>query len=210
MGAGATPGRDRILYMELPSGPGDRSTPTLAYLYGPPAVGKLTVAEHLNLLTGWPIFHNHLSVNPVRAIFEFDSSPFRNVVHRLRLDIFQTAIAEGMSLIFTNNSAWSGPDGRERFAAFAATARSVVEDRGGRARFVRLTAPQAVLEERLASQSRQQHGKLADVPRLRTVLGSLDDSVLYEDDLTIDTSQLSAEEAALAIRPYVAGTGVAG
>jgi hypothetical protein len=31
--------------------------PTLIYLYGPPAVGKLTVAERLSALTGWAIFH---------------------------------------------------------------------------------------------------------------------------------------------------------
>ena len=31
--------------------------PTLIYLYGPPAAGKLTVAERLSALTGWAIFH---------------------------------------------------------------------------------------------------------------------------------------------------------
>lgn len=79
--------------------------PTLIYLYGPPADGKLTVAERLSTLTGWAIFHNHLSVNAVRPVFGFGSKPFIEVVQRLRLDVVHTAMAEGMSLIFTYNSA---------------------------------------------------------------------------------------------------------
>jgi hypothetical protein len=177
--------------------------PTLVYLYGPPAVGKLTIAEHLNRLTGFPIFHNHLSVNAIRPIFDFGSKPFGDVIHRLRLDVFRTAIAEEMSLIFTNNSAWPGSNGRARFAAFATSARTVVEAVGGRVKFVRLTAPRSILEQRLANPSRQHLDKLVEVQRLRELLASLDDSVLYHDDLTIDTSRNSADEAALAISAYV-------
>ena len=177
--------------------------PILVYLYGPPAVRKLTVAERLSTLTDWRLFHNHLSVNAIRPIFEFGSRPFTEVVHRFRLDVIQTAMTEGMNLIVTNNSAWSGSDGRARFVAFAAAARKASESGGGRAQFVRLTAPPAVLEERLANASRRQLEKLLDVARLRELLESLDDSVVYMDDLTIDTSRHSPDEAALAIMAHI-------
>jgi hypothetical protein len=183
--------------------PGEQSAPTLVYLYGPPAVGKLTIAERLSALTGWPLFHNHLSVNAIRPIFGFGSRPFTDVVHRLRLDVFQTAMVEGVSLIFTNNSAWGGSDGRARFVAFASAARSAVASGGGRSSFVRLTAPAAVLEKRLANPSRKELDKLVDPSRLRELLESLDDSALYEDDLTIDTSQCTAGEAAFMIHAQV-------
>ncbi len=39
---------------------------TLVYLYGPPAVGKLTVATELQRLTGFRLFHNHLTVDALR------------------------------------------------------------------------------------------------------------------------------------------------
>jgi hypothetical protein len=181
--------------------------PTLIYLYGPPAVGKLTVAERLSVLTGWAMFHNHLSVNAVRPVFGFGSKPFIEVVQRLRLDVVHTAMTEGISLIFTNNSAWAGPDGRARFVAFAAATRSAAETGGGRAQFVQLTAPPLVLEERLANSSRQQLGKLVDVSRLRELLGSFDDSAVYDDDLTIDTSQYSADEVASTINAHIARSG---
>jgi replication-associated recombination protein RarA len=34
-------------------------TPSLVFIYGPPAAGKLTVAEALAMRTGHKVFHNH-------------------------------------------------------------------------------------------------------------------------------------------------------
>jgi predicted kinase len=177
----------------------EQTAATLIYIYGPPAVGKLTVAERLSALTGFPLFHNHLTVNAVVPVFAFGSPPFTEAVRAMRHAVFEAAARAGISLIFTNNSAWSQPDPRGRFEAAAATARRIMESRGGRAVFVRLTAPQSALEERLANESRRAHDKLLDVGRLRELLADLDPSALHQDDLTIDTGQLSPEEAAQAI-----------
>jgi hypothetical protein len=68
-----------------------------------------------------------------------------------------------------------------------------------RAVFVRLTAPQTALEERLANESRRAHDKLVDVVRLRELLAELDPSPLHPDDLTIDTGQLCPEDSARTI-----------
>lgn len=169
---------------------------TLVYLYGPPASGKMTVAERLAEQSGYRLFHNHLSVNAVRPVLDFGTEPFRAVVHRLRLDVFGTAARAGIDVIFTNNSAWSGPDGRSQFAAFADAARRVTEEGGETAGFVRITAPLAVLTERVTSESRRAHGKLLDPARLREMVASLDETSLYPDDLVIDTSVVSPGEAA--------------
>jgi chloramphenicol 3-O-phosphotransferase len=178
--------------------------PTLLYIYGPPASGKLTVATALAELTGLSLFHNHLSVDAVSCVLPFGSKPFTEVLHRLRLDVFQTAARTGISLIFTNNSAWSGPDARSRFAAFATAAERIVEAEGGQTVFVKLSAPLAVLEERVADESRRHLGKLVDIARLRELVTGLDQSALHPHDLEIDTSAVGAEEAALYIRHALA------
>ena len=183
-----------------PDAPGTAQTPaTLIYIYGPPASGKLTVAERLSELTGFPLFHNHLTVNAVRPVFAFGSPPFTEAVRRMRHAVFEAAANAGISLIFTNNSAWSPPDPRARFEAAAANARRIMESHGGRAVFVRLTAPQSALEERLANESRQAHDKLLDVGRLRELLADFDASPLHPDDLVIDTGRSSPEESARTI-----------
>ena len=70
---------------------------------------------------------------------------------------------------------------------------------GGKACFVRITAPLAVLTERVAAESRRAHGKLLDPARLREMVASLDDTSLYPDDLVIDTSVVGPDEAAQVI-----------
>jgi shikimate kinase len=170
--------------------------PTLVYIYGPPASGKLTVGEKLAELVGYPLFHNHLTVNAVRSVFAFGSEPFTEVLHRLRLDVFETAARAGLSLIYTNNSAWAGPGGRARFEEFAATAEAIVAAHGGRTVFVRLTAPLAILEERVASDSRRSHHKLVDAARLRELVSGLDESPLHPGDLSIDTAAVCPAAAA--------------
>jgi cytidylate kinase len=48
----------------------------LVSIHGPVAAGKLTVARELSHLTGFRLFHNHLTVDAVAAVFDFGSEPF--------------------------------------------------------------------------------------------------------------------------------------
>ncbi len=43
------------------------------FLYGPPAVGKLTIAKVIAEKTGYKLLHNHLIVNPIAEIFPFEN-----------------------------------------------------------------------------------------------------------------------------------------
>jgi chloramphenicol 3-O-phosphotransferase len=174
----------------------EQAAATLIYIYGPPASGKLTVAEQLSGLTGLPVFHNHLTVNAVRPVFAFGTPPFTEAVQAMRRSVFTAAARAGISLIYTNNSAWSGPDPRARFEEAAEAARGIMAGHGGRTVYVRLTAPQSALEERVANDSRRVHEKLVDLVRLRELLADLDASPLHPDDLAIDTAQTSPEESA--------------
>ena len=178
---------------------------TLVYLYGPPAVGKLTVATALHRRTGMRLFDNHLSVDAVKAVFEFASDPFREVLHRFRLDVFETAARSGTDLVFTNNSVWGIPNGREEFRSFAANARQRVEDAGGRTVFVQLTAPADVLCERVTAETRAKRGKLVRTERLLELLALLDPAPLHDDDLVLDTSVLAPVEAAEQVARRVDG-----
>ncbi len=171
----------------------------ITYIYGPPASGKLTVAKILQELTGYPLFHNHLTVDAISSVFAFGSEAFTDVLRRWRLDVFETAARTETGMIFTNNSAWGAPNGRARFASFAAEARSLVESNGGRTVFVQLHAPPSVLEERIAHESRRAHGKLLDVNRLRELLADHDDAPLHVDDLIINTALVDPSTAATAI-----------
>ncbi len=63
----------------------------LIFLHGMPGVGKLTVATELAKLTGFKLFHNHLTVDLVTSLFEFGSQPFIELRERIWLDTFAQA-----------------------------------------------------------------------------------------------------------------------
>ena len=173
--------------------------PTLLYLYGPPAVGKLTVAQAVQQIRWIPLFHNHLTVNALTTVFEFRSPAFNDVLHRVRHDVFATAIRNGISLIFTNSSIWAQPNGNERFLAFAEEVRESVEAHGGRCAFVRLTAGTEALLARVDSDSRRAHDKLVNPTRLAEMLAADIEPIVPGTMSTVDTTVLEPSQAAAAI-----------
>jgi hypothetical protein len=182
-----------------PAHSGRDTTDVLVYLYGPPAVGKLTIARRIAEMTGFRLFHNHLTVNAVTSVFEFGSPAFVDVLHRLRFDVFETATREGIDLVFTNSSMSYNVPRTDVFLTFARGAAEVVDGAGGTTMFVRLTAPVDVLCERVDDDDRRALRKLVDADRLRTRLEAYPEPVINEDDLVIDTSTVTADEAAALI-----------
>src|ERR1700760_875060 len=74
----------------------------LIFLYGIPATGKLTGARELAIITGYPVFHNHLAVDLLLSMFEFGSRPFVELREDIWLSVFRKAAESGLpGLIFT-------------------------------------------------------------------------------------------------------------
>ena len=63
----------------------------LIFIHGAPAVGKLTVAKELFKITGYKIFHSHLSMDLVNSIFEGDTEMSYGLIRKIRLLILETA-----------------------------------------------------------------------------------------------------------------------
>jgi hypothetical protein len=68
----------------------------LIVLHGPPGVGKLAVGQELQKLTGYRLFHNHLTVDMVASVFDFHSHAFRELRERFWLDVLGRAAEEGL------------------------------------------------------------------------------------------------------------------
>ena len=60
-------------------------------IYGPPAVGKLTVANEIARRTGFKVFHNHLTVDLVDSVFPRGTPSFAKLIWEIRLAIFAEA-----------------------------------------------------------------------------------------------------------------------
>src|SRR5207244_10734193 len=73
----------------------------LVFIYGPPASGKLTVVTELAKLTGFKLFHHHVSIQFVQSIFEFGTKTFRRLTGKYRLEMLEAAAKEGIDTIIT-------------------------------------------------------------------------------------------------------------
>lgn len=62
---------------------------TLVIIFGPPAVGKMAVGLELERLTGFRLFHNHMTVDPVIRLFPLDSPAYSRLVGEFRQRVFE-------------------------------------------------------------------------------------------------------------------------
>ncbi len=112
-------------------------------LFGPPAVGKMTVGYELQRLTGLRLFHNHMTIDMVLPFFEFGTPPFQRLVEEFRRRIFEEVAASDLpGLIFTFVWALDVPEDK----AFIDHACEIFRAHGAGLYFVELSAN---LDERL-------------------------------------------------------------
>lgn len=168
--------------------------PRLIFLYGPPAVGKLTVARAIAERRDFRVLHNHVTFDPVAEVLPVGTSTFWAALDKVRLELVIAAAGEGIDLIYTFVFA----PGDEHHIDEIESAYEAV---GGSVIFVQLLAPSEELHRRVASESRRAHAKIMDAAALDQVLRDHDvfAAVPGKDSMTVDVSTTSAEDAALQI-----------
>lgn len=166
-------------------------------VYGPPAVGKMTVGRALCDLTGFKLFHNHMTVEPVLEIFEFGTPPFVRLVSEMRRRVVEEAVAALPGLVFT--CVWPLDDAGD--ARLVGGLVDIVERGGGTAHFVELAAPFDVRRARNVTELRREHKRVHRDEELS-------DRILHDSEQRVlnssDDGRLPVEAAAvIGDRPYV-------
>jgi len=131
----------------------------LVVVFGPPAVGKMTVGREICARTGFRLFHNHLTIEPFLGIFPFGSPSFNRLSVELRRRVVEEAIEAGLpGLVFTFVWGLELVADREFLEGYV----DLVHGAGGRVSFVELAA---TLEERVARNNTEH--RLAEKPSKR-------------------------------------------
>ena len=164
----------------------------LVFIYGPPASGKLTVANELAKLTGFRLFHNHVSIEFVESLFEFGSKPFQRLTAKYRTEMIEQAAKEGVDTIFTFVYEKTTDD------PFVRSVLRKVKTHGGKVCFVRLQCERHELQRRVTSKARKPLGKIATKRLLNHVFKKFDleSEIPFQPSLTIDTETISPRKAA--------------
>jgi shikimate kinase len=164
----------------------------LFFLYGPPAVGKLTVARALAERIGAAVYHSHVALEYAGHIFDPGTPESSALVEKLRLETFAFCAQRDHDLIFT--FVYAHPSD-EPFVRRAITA---VQGCEGEVLFVHLDAPDHVLLERVEADSRKELAKINQRKNLEPVLKRFDlhKPIPFVESFALNTAALEPEEAA--------------
>jgi len=172
-------------------------------IFGPPAVGKMTVGREIQKATGIRLFHNHMSIEPVLNFFPFGSPSFERIVGTFRRQVFEAVLKSDLpGLSFTY--VWSLDTPGDN--AFASAVCAQFRDAGASVALVELTA---ALDQRL--QRNRSPERLTEKPSKRDIswserhlleldsthrMNTSDGSPLAYSHLIVDTTHVSPARAA--------------
>ena len=156
----------------------------LLNIIGPPAAGKMTVGRAVCERTGFRLFHNHMSIEPLLGVFDFDTHSFARLNALIRREVIAEAVAVDLpGLVFTYAWDFDSPDD----AAAVAELIAPVVNAGGQVDFVELYAAQHVRLAREGSADRMDHKRSKrDVEWARAHVIDLDSQARFNTDPASD------------------------
>ena len=161
------------------------------FIYGPPAVGKYTVAKELAAHIGYPLFHNHIAIDYVESVIPWGKSGFFDTIERVRHQLVSGALLNGHSMVTTFVYAKPHDD------SFVAGLLTRVQQANARFCAVRLTCSIDTLFARINDAHRAPMGKASNAKVLESILSEHNcfDNINGIESLAIDTDIYSSEQS---------------
>ncbi len=179
----------------------------LVLLFGPQAVGKMTVGQELEKITGLKLFHNHMSIDLVAPFFGYGTEEGKRLVNLIRFELFEAVAKssqEGMIFTFV----WA-MDMKEDWD-YVDRICKIFEKEGSEICFVELEAEMEVrlkrnlTENRLRCKSTKRDISFTErdirVSLEKHRLNSLPGEITRENYLHLNNEKLSPEETARIIK----------
>jgi hypothetical protein len=150
------------------------------FIFGPPAVGKMTVAQELARMTGFKLFHNHLTIECVMPVFDYGSAEFCMLVSDIRKRMFEEVTKSNLlGLVFTFVWALNRNYGHKLVEQWC----DIFQSAGSLIYFVEL---EATLEERLKRNKTE--NRLLHKPSKRDLVMSEKIFLLNESEWIMNTT----------------------
>jgi hypothetical protein len=176
-------------------------------LFGPQAVGKMTVGHELEKLTELKLFHNHMTIELVTPFFDYGTKEGSRLVSLFRQEIFEAvANSDLYGMIFTYVWAFN----QQADWDFVDKVCNLFESKGADVYLVELEADLEVRIDRNKTPHRLEHKptkrdiKWSDNELKSTMkkhrLNSFENEITKENYIKINNTNLSAEEVSQLIK----------
>lgn len=178
------------------------------FIFGPQAVGKMTVGQELSKMTGLKLFHNHMTIEMLHPLFGYTSEMWR-LAKLFRNEVFEAfSKSDRYGLIFTKVWDFSSAQEKEEIERMC----GIFESKDIDIYFIELEAGTEERLKRNKSLHRLQHKPTkrniqeSEENLLSTMeskrLNSFDGELDRKHYLRINNTNLSAEEVAKQIKYY--------
>lgn len=168
----------------------------IIFIYGAPAVGKLSVAQELAQLTKFRLFHNHMSLDLAESMYEWGSSEFWNFVTKNRLETLEKSAKseeEGIIMTYVYEGCTNDDDYINKLKQVASKYNSKIY-------FVKLSCHIDELKKRVVAESRTKFKKIKSVEKLLLSLSKKNPNEKLAADLSIDNTQMDPVSVAIKIK----------
>ena len=126
----------------------------LLLIFGPPAVGKMTVGQEIAKRTGMRVLHNHMTIDLVLNFFDFGTPAFERLVRSFRTQLLEEIAASDLpGVIFTLVYALD----LEEDHIFVEEISEIYRKKGGKVWFLELEASLDVRLVRNKTENRLKH-----------------------------------------------------
>ncbi len=172
----------------------------LIVLYGPPGVGKLTVAQLLAKKTGYKVLHNHLTIELLCSLFEWGSRPYNQLIKKYRFDLLEMAAKYKVRGVITTYVYAAEADDQEMKDLLRRMTKRRVS-----VYFVQLLCSQKELERRIKHESRKKYTKIRHVKNLLDLMRKYDTlaTIPVGKNMTVETTKLSPQQTVNRIIRFV-------
>jgi hypothetical protein len=190
---------------------------TLLFVFGPPAVGKMTVGRAIATASGFRLFHNHHVIEPLLDVFDFETPQFQSLMGEFRQRVLEEAASADIDLVFTLVWALDSPEDvrgiRRHLAPFVDAGRQValVELSAGlEARLERNRTELRLAEKKSKRDLEWSDDNVRGLERIQMNTGvpsPADEVVALFPHLRIDNTERTADDVAAEVLAWVATCG---
>jgi len=179
----------------------------LVVIFGPQAVGKMTVGHELEKITGLKLFYNHMTIELVNPFFSYSTKTGKRLVELFRNEIFKEVAKSDMEgLIFTFIWAFNEQDDWDYIEKIS----NIFESKGGEVCFVELEADTDErikrnitphrLEHKPTKRNKDKSGSDLKKSMDKFRMNSKEGEIKKENYIRIDNTNLAAKEVANMIK----------
>lgn len=167
----------------------------LVFIYGLPAVGKMSVAKYLSRKAGFKFFHLHHTIDYVRKIFPRDVKNSELLIDKFCLEMITLAVKDDIDMVFTY--VYANPDDND----FIRKIKAICSTHGVDLYFVQLKCDWSRNLLRVNGKERHEFHKITSKKLLRSLKKkyNLESQIKFKNSIIIDNTDKPAAKVALTI-----------